>query len=149
MKYQFPKKITDQLAIVAEMQTTYLAARLQKIDLDLPMSKLLRQIADNPNISEGEIAEAINFQPVSISHMVDQLEKRSLVVKVTNLVDQPDVQVSLTADGDIVMKKVAEISSDLTRLISPCVEGEGIVDIYTYFKLLKEQLQVLDIVEDE
>ncbi|KRL66837.1 MarR family winged helix-turn-helix transcriptional regulator [Companilactobacillus versmoldensis] len=149
MKYQFPKKITDQLAIVAEMQTTYLAARLQKIDLDLPMSKLLRQIADNPNISEGEIAEAINFQPVSISHMVDQLEKRSLVVKVTNLVDQPDVQVSLTADGDIVMKKVTEISSDLTRLISPCVEGEGIVDIYTYFKLLKEQLQVLDIVEDE
>ena len=149
MKYQFPKKITDQLAIVAEMQTTYLAARLQKIDLDLPMSKLLRQIADNPNISEGEIAEAINFQPVSISHMVDQLEKRSLVVKVANLVDQPDVQVSLTADGDIVMKKVTEISSDLTRLISPCVEGEGIVDIYTYFKLLKEQLQVLDIVEDE
>lgn len=137
MKYQFPKKITDQLAIVAEMQTTYLAAGLKKIDLDLPMSKLLRQIADNPNISEGEIAEAINFQPVSISHMVDQLEKRSLVVKVTNLVDQPDVQVSLTADGDIVMKKVTEISSDLTRLISPCVEGEGIVDIYTYFKLLK------------
>ncbi len=93
-----------------------LIAELTDSKISLNQIQTLRYIAHHPRVLIGDLAEGFGTSYASASNMVDVLESKDLVQRVTNPADRREVQVFLTSKGAELTERME--SERVTRFYS-------------------------------
>jgi DNA-binding MarR family transcriptional regulator len=70
---------------------------------------VLATIADQPGAGQREIAEALGADPSTMVRLVDTLETRGLLRRVTHPVDRRTVVPTLTAEGEALLERATPL----------------------------------------
>lgn len=77
--------------------------------ITLPQWKALAQIALKDNITQREIADSIDADPMTVSGILDRLEKRGLIDRFPDPTDSRAKLARLTPGGDQLFRKAKEV----------------------------------------
>lgn len=77
--------------------------------ITLPQWKALAQIALKDNITQREIADSIDADPMTVSGILDRLEKRGLIDRFPDPTDSRAKLARLTPEGDRLFRKAREV----------------------------------------
>jgi DNA-binding MarR family transcriptional regulator len=72
---------------------------------------VLATIADHPGAGQREIAEALGADPSTMVRLVDTLEARGLLRRITHAVDRRTVVPTLTAEGEALLERATPLVS--------------------------------------
>jgi DNA-binding MarR family transcriptional regulator len=72
----------------------------------------LRQLYDHPNVSSGALAELLGVTRGAISKILDKLEDKGLVARVTRAEDKRSQALSLTQEGLRLLPELAELADE-------------------------------------
>lgn len=77
--------------------------------ITLPQWKALAQIALKDNITQRALADAIDADPMTMSGILDRLEKRGLIDRLPDPKDSRAKLARLTPEGDQLFRKAREV----------------------------------------
>ncbi len=77
--------------------------------ITLPQWKALAQIALEGNITQRALADAIDADPMTMSGILDRLEKRCLIDRFPDPKDSRAKLARLTAEGELMFQKAREV----------------------------------------
>ena len=77
--------------------------------ITLPQWRALAQIALKDNITQREIADSIDADPMTVSGILDRLEKRGLIDRFPDPTDSRAKLARLTPGGDQLFRKAKEV----------------------------------------
>ncbi|MCC7494050.1 MAG: MarR family transcriptional regulator [Fimbriimonadaceae bacterium] len=101
--------------------------RLRRVEsgLSMPQFKLLMTLKRKGELSMSALAERLDLTPPSVSHLVDALASRGLVVREGDAADRRRVVVRLTAGGAAVLAAHFEVVHDhFAELLAELDEAE-------------------------
>ncbi|MBO0840096.1 MAG: MarR family transcriptional regulator [Sciscionella sp.] len=87
------------------------AEHIGKLKLTPPQVGLLRAIATEPGRSQQQLASFLGTPPTRLVAMVDELERRDLVLRKRNPDDRRLYALHLTAAGKRMMGRIAEVGT--------------------------------------
>lgn len=87
----------------------------QGIDLTSEMYSVLRELWKKDGQKQQDLAGLLYKDKSSITKIVDNLEKRKLVTRVTDENDRRNKQITLTREGQALKKKVLPLVNDLLQ----------------------------------
>lgn len=96
-------------------------------ELTLPQWRVLAELKRQGGLSQVRLASAVDAEPMTMSGILDRLEKRGLVVRQQDPADSRAKIVRLTDEGETQFKTAKALG---TELLSSAVEGmsDGQID---------------------
>jgi MarR family transcriptional regulator for hemolysin len=91
-------------------------------DLTLPQWRVLAELARQGGLSQARLANAVDADPMTLSGIVDRLEKRGLVDRQQDPADSRAKIVRLTEAGGALFRTAKALGTELS---SSAVEGMG------------------------
>lgn len=82
-------------------------------DLTLPQWRAVSELARNGGVSQATLAAAIDADPMTVSGILDRLEKRGLVVREPDPNDSRAKIVKLSEDGERLFHTAKAVGADL------------------------------------
>ena len=79
---------------------------------------VLTAIAQQPGITQKELAENLGIQPASVSELLMKLERKGLILREKDEHDRRSIRVRLTEDGQKLTEQPVEEVSDPFRVLS-------------------------------
>jgi DNA-binding MarR family transcriptional regulator len=111
-------------------------------ELSLSQQFLLVALADEPQMSVGELALAAGVAPPTATRMLDGLERDGIVVRAPSDEDRRKVQVELTEEGlKLVRRKKRQISARRKAVydsLSPDEREQAVHLLHRFAQLLEE-----------
>lgn len=89
-------------------------------DLTLPQWRVLAELSHQGGLSQVRLASAVDTDPMTMSGIIDRLQKRSLVARQQDPADSRAKIVRLTEDGAVLFKTAKALG---TELASSAVDG--------------------------
>lgn len=81
--------------------------------------RFLATIAQQPGITQKELAEVLGIQPASVSELLMKLERRGLVLREKDEQDRRSIKVQLTKEGQKHFSEPDEEMTDPFQALSP------------------------------
>ncbi|MEM7117434.1 MAG: MarR family transcriptional regulator [Chloroflexota bacterium] len=107
VNYSYLTDLIGHLAGLTHLRATQLCTvELADIGLTPKQFVALEFIANNPNISQKEIAEHIGTTPTVLVNVLDVMTERDLLMRVRSLEDRRRHSVVLTEKGEALRKRV-------------------------------------------
>ncbi len=103
---------------------------LREHDLSAQQWRVLRALMEAPHRDASEIAERCAILLPSLSRILQNLERRSLVRRKPDKNDQRRSLVSITAKGVRLVEEIAPISEERYRLIAEAFGEQRLSDLY-------------------
>ncbi len=116
---------------------------LREHDLSAQQWRVLRALMEAPHRDASEIAERCAILLPSLSRILQNLERRSLVRRKPDKNDQRRSLVSITTKGVRLVEEIAPISEERYRLIAEKFGEQRLSDLY---EMLAE---LIDCLEDD
>ena len=91
------------------------AERLQAIGLSPPDAGLMRNIVSHPGISQQGLSEHLGVMPSRMVALIDGLEKKRLVERVSSRDDRRMYALRLTSRGRQVLSEIGRIAGEHER----------------------------------
>ena len=106
--YSYLTRMVGHLAGLAHLRATQLCTEaLSELELTPKQFVALEFIANNPHISQKQIAEHIGTTPTVLVNVLDVLTDRGLVQRVRSQVDRRRHTVQVTAAGEALRGRIA------------------------------------------
>lgn len=118
------------------------AAQVADLGLTPPLTGLLRAISMSPGSSQQQMATQLSLLPSRVVAFVDELETRGLVQRVRSTADRRQYALTLTSEGESMMRRIGEVAltheqdicasledaehSQLTALLARIAEHQGL-----------------------
>lgn len=115
-----------------------LSVTLQPFDLRMLTYTALALIADNPDLSQTQLARAMDIERANLVVIVDELERRELIVRDRVPSDRRVYALNITLAGQRLLKKAsAAVFAHETRLFSGMHKDsrKGLINALTEFQL--------------
>ena len=108
LNYSYLPKLVGHLSGLAHLRATQLCAE-ELADLNLTPKQFvaLEFIANNPTITQREIAAHVGTTPTVLVGVLDTLTERGLVQRVRSTIDRRRHSVKLTAQGEQLREQIA------------------------------------------
>ncbi len=84
---------------------------LSEIDIRPAQYSVLIVIGANPGLSQAELADKLAIERARLVHMLDQLEKRSLIERLASPVDRRTHALQLTREGQKTLKRAKALAA--------------------------------------
>jgi len=116
------------------------SVRIKEFDIGLTFEQLvvLMVLKDEDGVSLGDLSEALDREKTTITRMVDGLERRNLVVRVSSREDRRKKLIYLTSLGK---KKLEEIKEFEPIAINEAYKDISDQDMQTTLKVLERVLK--------
>jgi DNA-binding MarR family transcriptional regulator len=85
---------------------------------------VLATIADHPGAGQREIADALGADPSTMVRLVDTLEARGLLKRVTHAVDRRTVVPTLTTDGEALLERATPLVRASEETFAAVLSGD-------------------------
>lgn len=139
--------IPYQLSVVANRISRALAQTYsERFDLTIPEWRILAVLAENPEISAGDVARLTAMDKVAVSRAAARLLDSGRIERQTSDEDKRRSVLKLSAAGRTVYKEIVPIASDLTNSL---IEGLNPTDRDTLKDLLCQLLKQTENLEEE
>ncbi len=123
---EFKNQLMDLMRDVSvNMGNTFLPI-INKYDLTIIQTQILREINDNKDHSIGSLAKIMNIQSGNTSSMCKQLEKKGYLQRHRDKSDERVVKIELTNKG---LSTIDEIDNILKEKFSPIFSSENPDDL--------------------
>lgn len=123
---EFKNQLMDLMRDVSvNMANTFLPI-INKYDLTIIQTQILREINDNKDHSIGSLAKIMNIQSGNTSSMCKQLEKKGYLQRHRDKSDERVVKIELTNKG---LSTIDEIDNILKEKFSPIFSSENPDDL--------------------
>lgn len=83
----------------------------------------LRQLYDHPAIASAEVAELLGMTRGAISKVLDKLEAKGLIERVTRPEDKRSQRLSLTSEGQRILPELAELADRNDQFFFGCLSS--------------------------
>ena len=90
-----------------------------------------------PGLSQKELAELVEVEPITVARLIDRLEARGLVERRADRSDRRVWRLHLTEAATPVLAEVAEVRSDLYRLATAGVEPASLAILTEALRVMK------------
>lgn len=97
---------------LARLQFQYMHAQLERLDLYPGQPQLLLALRDRENVSQKELAQAMEVTPATLTVMLRRMDAKHLVNRTSDPQDLRVTRLSLTPAG---REKVREIETIITQ----------------------------------
>jgi DNA-binding MarR family transcriptional regulator len=111
------------LAAVGAYATCRFTERVAALDLTPPQVGLLRAIAAQPGQSQQAMAQLLGTPPSRLVSLVDGLADRGLVERRRNPADRRLHALHLTADGEAMLGRIAQVGQEHDDAICRSLDG--------------------------
>lgn len=119
-----PRKVSNlQSAIRNRILTEF---GRENINITLEMYLVLRCLWEKDGRNQQEISDLLYRDKASLTSLIDNLEKRNLVVRVQNQSDRRNKNIFLTNEGNLIKQKVIPIISRLLSEIEAAVSEKDL-----------------------
>lgn len=112
----------------------HLTKLLMQYDLSIPEWKLLGQVHDHGNMRLADLAERLSVEAPLVTSLIDQLEKKHLVVRRADEYDKRAKVISGTNQG---MELLQEIEPKVKMVMGKLLWGVTRAELVTYIKVLE------------
>lgn len=102
----------------------YFAKRMAKYDLRPAEYTVITLVNANPNMTQKQLAQAINVSPPNLATLLDRLESRGLVQRQRNPNDKRSQTLVLTTEGRTLCKKADKTASELENEATSMLSDE-------------------------
>ncbi len=113
---------------------------------------LMARLARHPGISQKELADLLEVEPISVARMVDRLEAAGLLERRADAGDRRIWRLHLLPAAEPILKKMAvmgaELESFVTQGVSPAVR-DAIVEGLSQMKMNLTQKSETQVVETD
>lgn len=119
---------------VARLMKRRFEAEARAHGITLPQWRALSKIALHEGISQVALAQAIDANPMTISGVLDRLEKRGLIVRYADPSDSRAKLARLTDDGTAIFETARSVGSTMYQA---ALEGSSPQDIAAAMRVLE------------
>lgn len=98
---------------VARLMKRRFEEEAREHELTLPQFRTLAQIAGNPSATQAALGAAIDTDPMTMSGILDRLEKRGLVERYPSPADSRAKLAHVTPEGEALLNSVRATGLDL------------------------------------
>ena len=98
---------------------------------------IMRMLGES-SLPVTEIARRLVIPKSQMTHLVDKLEKLSIVARQPDTRDRRVINISLTGQGEILLKKYRQLVRQNIRNKLSCLTPEELTDLSTALEKLKE-----------
>ena len=112
-----------------------LQKKFDQYDVSVAQWPILYSIYDESCNTPAELAEHLNLNRSAITRLLDRLEKKGLVIRVSSTEDKRSVFVELSQSGLSIVQKLAEIARETNNRI---LSGLSAQEIKTFDGILKK-----------
>lgn len=137
---EFKKQLVDLLRDVSINMDSVFFPIVNKYDLTIIQTQILRQIYDNKNHSIGSLAKIMNIQSGNTSSMCKQLEKKGFLQRNRDKSDERVVNIALTDKGLSTINEIDNILKQKYSSILSNENPENLVAIIVGLQNLKDLL---------
>jgi DNA-binding MarR family transcriptional regulator len=111
-----------------------LTTTLEPFDISITEWKILGQLFDNQKLQLNEIAKILEVEPPLITKLIDRMEKKKFVHRVTDSGDKRVKTVSITQEGKAL---IPVIERKVKACLKTALDGISLNDLLVYAKVLK------------
>ena len=131
-------------AVVRLWRGTYQTGnvRLRPWDITLSTYAALRVIADQPDLTLGQLSRRNFVRPQTMTRIVSQLQKRGWIERQTKPGDERAMSLSLTAAGKIVLGEMAVEVGKINETLKIVLTDEQIVQVNTMLRSCARQVEI-------
>lgn len=110
-----------------------LTRALFPFNVSIPEWKLLGQLHENGKVKLSILAELLSYDPPMVTKLVKQLEKKGMVKREQDTIDERAKIITITPQGkDLIEKAEPEIK----KVMSSMLQGISRDELITYLKVL-------------
>ncbi|WP_313757318.1 transcriptional regulator, SarA/Rot family [Tissierella sp.] len=137
---EFKNQLMDLMRDVSvNMGTTFIPI-INKYDLTIIQTRILREIKDNKDHSIGSLAKIMSIQSGNTSSMCKQLEKKGYLQRHRDKSDERVVKIELTDKG---LSTIDEIDNTLKERYSPIFSNEDPDNLHAIISGLQDLKDLL------
>ncbi|MDR3494474.1 MAG: MarR family transcriptional regulator [Ancalomicrobiaceae bacterium] len=103
------------LADVSRLTRTYVDTRARRIGTTRTQWALLKRLSMHPGLTQAELAEILEIQPISLARLVDRLVAQGLVRRSPHPTDRRANCVFITKAGEVAMHAFEPLAMEITE----------------------------------
>lgn len=111
------------------------------IHITLEMYLVLRCLWEKDGRNQQEISDILYRDKASLTNLIDNLEKRNLVVRVQNQNDKRNKNIFLTKEGSVIKDRVIPVISNILSEIENSVSDNDLAITITVLDTLFKKLK--------
>lgn len=112
---------------------SYLTRALIQFNLSIPEWKLLGQLYENGRVKLSELANLLSYDPPMVTKLAKMLEKKGLVKRLPDELDERAKVISNTMEGK---KLVEKIEPEIKKVMATILKGITTEELHIYIKVL-------------
>jgi DNA-binding MarR family transcriptional regulator len=123
-----------QMLDTSRLIRTYIDMRARSIGTTRAQWSLLSRAARQPGLTQSELAEMLEIQPISLTRLVDRLADQGLVVREPHPTDRRANCVFITENGLLAMEAFAPLAQEITE---DMFKGVSAADLAAYVNVIE------------
>ena len=114
--------------------------RLRDLDIRPAQYGILTVIENNPGLKQIDVSLALGIKRTNMVALIDALQKRDLVRRVTVKSDRRSYALHLTPKGKALMSKLRACAARHEKEVGAALGAQGREQLLSYLRLLQERL---------
>ena len=112
---------------------THLTRALFPFNVSIPEWKLLGQLHENGRVKLAVLAGLLSYDPPMVTKLVKQLEKKGLVKRQQDTIDERAKIITITSSGT---KLIDDLEPEVKKVMRVLLNGISREELITYLKVL-------------
>jgi MarR family transcriptional regulator, transcriptional regulator for hemolysin len=112
---------------------THLTRALFQFNVSIPEWKLLGQLHEHGNVKLSILAELLSYDPPMVTKLVKQLEKKGLLKRVQDTIDERAKIITITPEGTNLIEKA---EPEVKKIMKVLLKGVSSEELIIYLKVL-------------
>lgn len=112
---------------------THLTRALFPFNVSIPEWKLLGQLHEHGKVKLSILAELLSYDPPMVTKLVKQLEKKGLLKREQDTIDERAKIITITSDG---RKLINAAEPEVKKVMHVLLQGTSREELITYLKVL-------------
>jgi DNA-binding MarR family transcriptional regulator len=130
-----------QMLDTSRLIRTYIDMRARSIGTTRAQWSLLSRAARQPGLTQSELAEILEIQPISLTRLVDRLADQGLVVREPHPTDRRANCVFITENGLLAMEAFSPLAQEITEEIFHGVDAADLAAFNTVIEAIKTNVK--------
>ncbi|HZP67472.1 MAG TPA: MarR family transcriptional regulator [Rudaea sp.] len=143
-KITFGFLVTD----VTRLLRKHFDRRAVRFELTRAQWRALKRLSYNEGMSQAELAEQLEMEPIAIGRVIDRLQKAGYVERRADPADRRAWRLHLTARAHGVVDDMEQISGELFRQAQRGISAAAMKNMIDVLTRMKDNLNALDADEE-
>jgi DNA-binding MarR family transcriptional regulator len=130
-----------QMVDTSRLIRTYIDMRARTIGTTRAQWALLARLARQPGLTQSELADMLEIQPISLTRLVDRLADQGLVVREPHPTDRRANCVFITENGLLAMEAFSPLAQEITEELFEGVAEADLIAFNTVVETIKANVK--------